>query len=84
MALKRRITFPKGLRDSGLHFTLFLALIGAATACAGKKAALAEPGVIGVPAEIDVAVANAKLKALGIEYDRLTDAQKAYLDSWEG
>ncbi|MBO4583566.1 MAG: adenosylhomocysteinase [Clostridia bacterium] len=43
-----------------------------------------KPGVIGVPAEIDVAVANAKLKALGIEYDRLTDAQKAYLDSWEG
>ena len=42
-----------------------------------------KPGVIGVPAEIDVAVANAKLKALGIEYDRLTDAQKAYLDSWD-
>ena len=41
-----------------------------------------KPGVIGVPAEIDVAVANAKLKALGIEYDRLSDAQKAYLDSW--
>ena len=42
-----------------------------------------KPGVIGVPAEIDVAVANAKLKALGIEYDRLSDSQKAYLDSWE-
>ena len=41
-----------------------------------------KPGVISVPAEIDVAVANAKLKALGIEYDRLSDAQKAYLDSW--
>lgn len=41
-----------------------------------------KPGVIGVPAEIDVAVANAKLAALGIEYDRLTDAQRAYLNSW--
>ena len=41
-----------------------------------------KPGVISVPTEIDVAVANAKLKALGIEYDRLSDAQKAYLDSW--
>ena len=49
MVPKRRITFPKGLRDSGLHFTLCLALIGTATACAGRKAALAEPGVIGVP-----------------------------------
>ena len=41
-----------------------------------------KPGVISVPTEIDVTVANAKLKALGIEYDRLSDAQKAYLDSW--
>ena len=41
-----------------------------------------KPGVINVPTEIDVTVANAKLKALGIEYDRLSDAQKAYLDSW--
>ena len=63
MALKRRITFPKGLRDSGLHFTLFLALIGAATACAGKKAALAEPGVIGVPG---VSIVQDQL-ALGVD-----------------
>jgi len=41
-----------------------------------------EAGVIGVPTEIDVDVANAKLAALGIEYDRLTDVQKEYLDSW--
>lgn len=41
-----------------------------------------EAGVVGVPTEIDVAVANAKLAALGIEYDTLTDVQKEYLDSW--
>lgn len=39
-------------------------------------------GVITVPQDIDYAVANAKLSAMGIEYDRLSDDQKAYLDSW--
>ncbi len=41
-----------------------------------------EAGVVGVPTEIDVNVANAKLAALGIEYDTLTETQKEYLDSW--
>lgn len=41
-----------------------------------------EAGVVGVPTEIDVDVANAKLAALGIEYDTLTETQKEYLDSW--
>ncbi len=41
------------------------------------------PGVIGVPAEIDGAVARLKLDSLGIEIDELTDAQRDYLSAWE-
>jgi adenosylhomocysteinase len=35
-----------------------------------------------VPEEIDVSVAEMKLKALGIEIDSLTEEQKRYLESW--
>ena len=48
-----------------------------------KNHASLSAGVIGVPTEIDELVANAKLSALGISYDRLSKEQKEYLDSWE-
>lgn len=36
-----------------------------------------------VPADIDREVARLKLEAMGVNLDRLTDAQKKYLSSWE-
>jgi len=41
------------------------------------------PQVYGVPKDIDEEVARLKLAAMGIEIDRLTDEQAAYLASWE-
>jgi len=38
--------------------------------------------VINVPYELDETVARYKLEALGKSIDKLTDEQKAYLDSW--
>jgi adenosylhomocysteinase len=40
------------------------------------------PGVHNVPAEIDNAVADMKLKALGVEIDSLSEEQEKYLSSW--
>lgn len=41
------------------------------------------PEVIPVPDEIDYGVAHLKLAAEGIRHDRLTDAQEAYLESFD-
>jgi len=41
-----------------------------------------EAGVIEVPDEIDMEVANLKLKALGITIDILTEEQEHYMNSW--
>ncbi|HWO69510.1 MAG TPA: adenosylhomocysteinase [Actinomycetota bacterium] len=41
------------------------------------------PAVHPVPAEIDAEVARLKLRAMGIEIDRLTPEQEEYLRSWE-
>jgi len=41
-----------------------------------------EPGVIPVPKEIDVDVANKKLAACGLSIDKLTPEQAKYLLSW--
>jgi adenosylhomocysteinase len=41
------------------------------------------PGVYPVPAEIDREVARGKLEALGLQIDRLTEAQEAFRRSWE-
>jgi len=38
--------------------------------------------VLNVPYELDAMVAQFKLEALGIGIDKLTEEQKAYLDSW--
>lgn len=38
--------------------------------------------VLNVPLELDQTVASYKLEALGFTIDKLTDEQKAYLDSW--
>ncbi|WP_457677661.1 adenosylhomocysteinase [Thermovibrio sp.] len=46
----------------------------------GKKL---EPKVYTVPEEIDRSVASLKLKAMGIEIDKLTEEQIEYLNSWE-
>jgi len=42
-----------------------------------------EPKVYPVPQEIDQEVARLKLKAMGVEIDRLTPEQEEYLASWE-
>jgi adenosylhomocysteinase len=42
-----------------------------------------EPGVYDVPTEIDKDVARLKLAAMGVDIDRLTDAQAEYLSSWQ-
>ncbi|MGH2573334.1 MAG: adenosylhomocysteinase [Actinomycetota bacterium] len=42
-----------------------------------------DPKVYGVPEEIDKDVARLKLAAMGVEIDRLTEQQAAYLASWE-
>jgi adenosylhomocysteinase len=41
-----------------------------------------EPGVIGVPSEIDEEIARLKLASLGVEIDELTPEQEKYLSSW--
>lgn len=41
------------------------------------------PGVYEVPAETENEIAHLKLSAMGIEIDRLTDEQAAYLASWQ-
>lgn len=47
-----------------------------------KKGRELEKRVYNVPPEIDRKVAHLKLKALGIEIDRLTPEQEKYLESW--
>jgi adenosylhomocysteinase len=42
-----------------------------------------DPGVHGVPEEIDREVARLKLESLGVEIDELTEEQRKYLHSWE-
>jgi hypothetical protein len=42
-----------------------------------------EAGVFPVPADIDAEVARLKLRAMGMEIDRLTEEQEEYLRSWE-
>jgi len=42
-----------------------------------------EPGLHTVPEEVDIFVANLKLKSLGLEIDNLTEEQEAYLNSWQ-
>lgn len=41
-----------------------------------------EPRVYPVPAKLDRKVARLKLQSMGIRIDRLTKAQRAYLESW--
>ena len=41
------------------------------------------PGVYTLPAEIDERIAREKLKALGLQIDTLTPAQKSFLQAWE-
>jgi adenosylhomocysteinase len=42
-----------------------------------------EPGVYGVPLDIDTQVSRLKLDAMKVSIDRLTEKQKAYLASWK-
>jgi len=46
------------------------------------NAASLEPGVYGVPEEIDANIAALKLASMGVKIDELTDEQEAYLCSW--
>jgi adenosylhomocysteinase len=48
-----------------------------------RSAGNLEPAVHPVPREIDAEVARLKLRAMGIEIDRLTPEQEQYLRSWE-
>ncbi len=47
------------------------------------KTAKLQPKVYTVPKEIDEAVAELKLKAMGVKIDELTEEQKKYLSTWE-
>jgi adenosylhomocysteinase len=47
------------------------------------KAAKMQPKVYTVPKEIDETVAELKLKAMGINIDKLTPEQQKYLSTWE-
>jgi adenosylhomocysteinase len=47
------------------------------------NAAQLAPGVYEVPTEIDKDVARLKLAAMGVDIDRLTEAQAEYLSSWQ-
>ena len=42
-----------------------------------------EPGVIPVPKQIDIDVANKKLEACGLSIDKLSEEQTKYLSSWK-
>jgi len=42
-----------------------------------------EPGVYGVPADIDKSISKLKLETLGVEIDVLTPEQEKYLSSWQ-
>jgi len=48
-----------------------------------KSSDRVEPGVYGVPGEIDADVARLKLEALGVRIDTLTEKQRKYLASWQ-
>jgi adenosylhomocysteinase len=48
-----------------------------------KTAGTLAPQVHGVPLELDEEVARLTLTALGVQIDALTDAQRAYLTTWE-
>jgi len=48
-----------------------------------KNAAVLEKKVYSVPEEIDQQIAGLKLAAMGVQIDRLTEEQLAYLNSWE-
>jgi len=41
------------------------------------------PNVYNVPSEIDMKIAELKLKSMGIKIDRLSKIQKKYISSWE-
>jgi adenosylhomocysteinase len=47
------------------------------------KSAKLQPKVYAVPKEIDEAVAELKLKTMGVQIDELTAEQKKYLSTWE-
>ncbi|MBI3980432.1 adenosylhomocysteinase, partial [Candidatus Microgenomates bacterium] len=42
-----------------------------------------KPLVYQIPAELDKEIASLKLKAMGIEIDKLTKEQHKYLTSWQ-
>ena len=48
-----------------------------------RHGAQLEPGVLGVPAELDREVARLKLASLGIAIDALTPEQARYLTSFQ-
>jgi len=48
-----------------------------------KETRKLKPQVYKVPAEIDNLVAKLKLAALGVKIDKLSPAQKKYLESWQ-
>ncbi len=41
------------------------------------------PGLYPVPEEIDLTVADLKLRSMGVEIDQLTDSQLKYLEDWK-
>jgi adenosylhomocysteinase len=48
-----------------------------------KSAATLEPHVYPVPRELDEEIARAKLRAMGMKIDTMTEEQRAYASSWK-
>ncbi|MBI4228394.1 MAG: adenosylhomocysteinase, partial [Deltaproteobacteria bacterium] len=48
-----------------------------------KRSGTLENRVYDVPANVDISIAEMKLKSLGVKIDKLTPEQKSYLHSWE-
>jgi len=48
-----------------------------------KNQGTLEPRVHVLPEQVDFEIARLKLQAMGVEFDELTEEQRAYLQSWE-
>jgi adenosylhomocysteinase len=74
---------PKGMGHPIEVMDLSFALQGLSASYLARHGGALSPGVHDVPSEIDERVAQLKLASMGLEIDRLTEAQRAYLSGWE-
>ncbi len=74
---------PKGMGHPVEVMDLSFAIQALSSQYIAEKGLSLKGGVYDVPNEIDVRVAELKLKSLGISIDSLTEYQKQYLCSWD-